>query len=59
MGHGASGGRVDAGVDQRPLPIDAYSSHARAVAALLCDAVATRSGHEMAGFVPRGGASGR
>jgi hypothetical protein len=30
----------------------AYTGHVRAVAALFVEAVATRSGHEIAGFVP-------
>ena len=39
---------LDAVVHHRPLPLDAYTGHAGAVTAFICDTEATRSSHETA-----------
>jgi hypothetical protein len=51
-GHGAERRRVADHVDARGLLLDAFTGHAGAVTAFLCDSEATRSTHEIAGFVP-------
>ena len=45
--------RAASGVSGQRLPIDAFTGHAGAVTAFVCDSEATRSTHEIAGFVPK------